>query len=240
MLKPDGSSPPGRLTFQTLFIDADDTLWENNVYFEAVVAQYCELLAARGLAPDFSRGALLAIERERTKTHGYGISSFTQAMRVACRELLGDDHAVELATIEEHCAGIRRQSMEILPGVPETLRVLSQRHRLILLTKGDPSDQLDKLHRSGLRAFLHDVDVVPEKNVGTYEDALARHGTGPDAAWMIGNSPKSDVLPALAAGLGVVFIPHAVTWILELQELPEAPADRFLKLERFDQLTDYF
>lgn len=229
-----------RFTSQTLFIDADDTLWENNIYFEAVVHRYCDRLALCGIAPAVARDTLLGIERIRTKSHGYGIGNFADAMREARRRLLGTIDAEEMAAIEEDCAGIRRVAMELLPGVARTLRELCGRHRVILLTKGDPDDQLAKVHRSGLRRFLHSVDVVKEKDAATYRDAIARHGVRPDAAWMIGNSPRSDVLPAIEAGLGAVFVPHPATWVLEMQELPASLPGRFLRLDRFEQLVHHF
>jgi putative hydrolase of the HAD superfamily len=229
-----------RFSSQTLFIDADDTLWENNVYFEAVVHRFCNRLAARGIPTAEARDTLLAIERVRTRSHGYGIGNFGDAMREARHQLLGSVDPEELAAIEEDCAGIRRVAMELIPGVARTLRELCGRHRVILLTKGDPDDQLAKVHRSGLRRFLHSVDVVKEKDVAAYRDAIARHGVRPDAAWMIGNSPRSDVLPAIAAGLGAVFVPHPATWALEMQELPPSLSGRFLRLERFEQLVEYF
>jgi putative hydrolase of the HAD superfamily len=224
----------------TLFIDADDTLWENNVYFEAVVREYCRLLETEGVEPTTARGTLLDIERVRTKTHGYGVANFNQSLREACRRLAGPVAEGLIAEIDEHCAGIRRREMELLRGVETTLSALAARHRLVLFTKGDEADQRDKVARSGLARWFRSVDVVREKHPEAYRDALGRHGVAGEEAWMVGNSPRSDVAPALAAGLGAVFVPHPATWVLELDPLPEGPQDRLLVLERFDQLVDHF
>lgn len=224
----------------TLFIDADDTLWENNVYFEAVVGEYCRLLAAEGIEPDTARETLLAIERVRTKSHGYGIANFNQSLREAFRRLVARDCAALVAEIDEHCAGIRRREMELIEGVDATLRALASRHRLVLFTKGDESDQRDKISRSGLEGWFSAVDIVKEKHPEAYREALARHGVASDQAWMVGNSPRSDVTPALAAGMGAVFVPHPATWVLELDPLPQTASDRLLVLERFEQLLDWF
>ena len=109
-----------------------------------------------------------------------------------------------------------------------------------MLTKGDLRDQHDKVERSGLAKWFSAVDVVKEKDAHAYELALDRHGAAPDTSWMIGNSPKSDVVPALAAGLGAVFIPHPATWVLELDPLPAGPHERLLVIDRFEQLVEYF
>ena len=226
----------------TLLIDADDTLWENNIYFEEVIDAFCGLIEARGGSREAAREALYAIERVRTRTNGYGVKNFHGSLRQTCCELLGDDHATEVAEIEKLCASLARRRVAILPEVEETLRELSGRHRMILFTKGDLDDQLQKVQRSGLGRYFHRVDVVREKDTGSYVDAAMRHGFRADAAWMVGNSPKSDILPALDAGLGAVFIPHERTWELERGELPpvEGLDGRLLVLDRFGDLTDHF
>lgn len=237
---PPGGPTPAPNGASTLFVDADDTLWENNVYFEAVVRTYCGLLEARGHTGEAARQTLLDLERVRTKTHGYGIDNFRQSLRAACRSLLGETCEDEIARIDACCEGIRSQPMEVLPGVEPTLRALASRHRLVMLTKGDARDQHEKVERSGLARWFAAVDVVKEKDQHAYELALARHGADPAVSWMIGNSPKSDVTPALAAGLGAVFIPHPATWVLELDPLPARPHRRLLVIDRFEQLLGHF
>jgi putative hydrolase of the HAD superfamily len=224
----------------TLFIDADDTLWENNIYFEAVVRAYCALLEERGCPAERARQVLLDIERVRTKTHGYGIDNFRVSLLAACRQLLGDACDREAADLSARCSAIRTRDLVLLPGVEATLEALAERHRLIVLTKGDEGDQHDKIERSGLARWFSALDVVKEKDAPAYAAAVARHQAVPERTWMIGNSPRSDVAPALANGLGAVFIPHPATWVLELDPLPEGPHNRLLVLDRFDQLTDHF
>ena len=224
----------------TLFIDADDTLWENNIYFEAVVQHYCTLVEAHGVGSAEARARLLEIERRRTSTHGYGIKNFNLSLREACRSFLDGASATLIEELDRHCAGIATQPMALLPGVPETLETLATRHRLVLLTKGDPDDQHDKIVRSGLATHFAAIDVVREKDEATYRDVAARHGIDADDTWMIGNSPKSDVLPALGVGWGAVFIPHPATWVLELEPLPESLPGRFVRIDRFDALSRMF
>jgi putative hydrolase of the HAD superfamily len=228
--------PPG----QTLLVDADDTLWENNVFFERVIHAFIDRMSAHGHLPETTRETLHEIERVRTRTHGYGIGNFRAALRQTVARLVGPDaHATEHAALEVLCDGLAREVPVVLDGVLDTLRELAGRHRLILFTKGDPEDQIRKLHRARLRRFFHQVDVVREKDTFAYACSIVRHGLDPRHGWMIGNSPRSDILPALDAGLGAIFSPHAMTWALEQSELPAA-ADRLVVLQRFDQLTAYF
>jgi putative hydrolase of the HAD superfamily len=228
----------------TLFVDADDTLWENNIYFEAVVADYLALTGRHGCPPEQARARLIEVERERVGRFGYGISNFQASLELACRSLVAeaaaDSPAVDTGPIGALCASLRRRAGTHLAGVATTLRSLAGRHRIVLLTKGDGDDQLGKVARSGLRRHLHQVDVVPEKDQPAYRDVLRRHGAAPERSWMIGNSPKSDILPALGAGLGAVFVPHPATWALELAELPAPHTPRYVVLDRFRDLLDLF
>ena len=224
----------------TLFVDADDTLWENNIYFEAVVADYLALAHRHGCPAERARERLIEVERERIGRFGYGISNFQASIEQACRSLVEPDATLDTAAIVSLCASLRRRAGTHLSEVATTLRALAGRHRVVLLTKGDGDDQMGKVARSGLRRHLHQVDVVPEKDEPAYRDVLRRHGADPARAWMIGNSPKSDILPALAAGLGAVFVPHPATWSLELAALPAPQTPRYLVLERFRDLLDVF
>jgi putative hydrolase of the HAD superfamily len=225
----------------TLFVDADDTLWESNIYFDAVVAEYVGMVAAHGRAPGEAHSRLMDIERVRTKRFGYGIGNFQSSIELACQELLeGRDWSSEAGRIKELCTGLRRRAPPMLPGVADTLRALAGRHRIVLFTKGNSDDQLAKVARSGLRGLMHQVDVVAEKDADTYADALRRHGADGRRTWMIGNSPKSDVIPALETGMGAVFIPHHATWMLERCDLPDPAHPRLLIVERFADLTDHF
>jgi putative hydrolase of the HAD superfamily len=224
----------------TLFVDADDTLWENNIYFEAVVADYLALAERHGCAADRARARLIEVERERVGRFGYGIANFQASLEQACRSLVEEPAAVDTGGIAGLCASLRRRAGTHLAEVAATLRTLAGRHRVVLVTKGDGDDQMGKVARSGLRRYLHQVDIVPEKDEAAYRDVLRRHGADPARSWMIGNSPKSDILPALGAGLGAVFVPHPATWSLELADLPAPHTPRYIVLDRFRNLLDLF
>ena len=227
---------------QTLLIDADDTLWENNVYFERAIAAFISYLNHHSYTPEEVRLALNAVERETILAHGYGLTSFTRSL-VTCFERLSTEPVTDekRERVISFAHTIRDQEIELLPQVPETLADLGARHRLILMTKGDHAEQADKLARSGLAPLFNAVEIVPEKDPSTYHSVIARHELTPHTSWMIGNSPKSDINPALAAGLHAVFLFHKDTWILEHAGINPAPqGQNLLELDSFSKLTSVF
>ena len=230
--------PPG----QTLLIDADDTLWENNIYFERAIASFISYLNHHEYSPAEIRNTLNACERETILAHGYGLTSFARSL-VNCFERLSPQPVTEekRERIRSFARSIAEHEIELLPGVSETLAQLASRHRLILMTKGDHAEQADKLARSGLAPHFAAVEIVAEKNPPAYAQVIARHELTPHTSWMIGNSPKSDINPALAAGLHAVFLFHKDTWVLEHAEVDPAPAGQHLiELDSFAKLTTIF
>jgi putative hydrolase of the HAD superfamily len=230
--------PPG----QTLLIDADDTLWENNIYFERAIAAFTSYLNHREYSPADVRQALNAVERETILAHGYGLTSFTRSL-VTCFHRLSPEPVTEATAerIRGFARAIAEQEIELLPGVAETLNELASRHRLILMTKGDQAEQADKLARSGLAEHFTAVEIVAEKDPPTYRAVMERHQLAPHTGWMIGNSIKSDINPALAAGLHAVFLFHPDTWVLEHADLAPAPeGQQLLELDAFNKLTTIF
>jgi putative hydrolase of the HAD superfamily len=227
---------------QTLLIDADDTLWENNIYFERAIAAFIGFLDHKKYSPREVRLALNAVERETILAHGYGLSSFTRSL-VDCFERLSPAPVTEekRERIRAFARSIAEQEIELLPGVAETLAQLASRHRLILMTKGNHAEQADKLARSGLAQYFAAVEIAAEKDPPTYRAVIARHELNPHTGWMIGNSPKSDINPALAAGLHAVFLFHKDTWVLEHAEVNAAPKGQHLiELDAFAKLVDLF
>ena len=230
--------PPG----QTLLIDADDTLWENNIYFERAIAAFISYLNHHEYSAAEVRQALNAQERETILAHGYGLTSFTRSL-VAVYERLSPAPATEhnIKRVRSFARSIAEQEIELLPGVAETLADLATRHRLILMTKGDEAEQADKLARSGLAQHFSAVEIVAEKDPATYRAVIVRHELTPHSSWMIGNSIKSDINPALAAGLHAVFLFHKDTWVLEHAALDAAPeGQHILERDSFAKLSAIF
>jgi putative hydrolase of the HAD superfamily len=227
---------------QTLLIDADDTLWENNIYFERAIAAFISYLDHKEYTREEVRERLNEVERENVRLHGYGLTSFRRAL-VTCFEGLttGPITPAKHERIMSFAQSIADQEIELLEGVAETLPVLASRHRLILMTKGNEVEQADKLARSGLSVHFEAVEVPREKDPDAYREVCAKYQLTAGTIWMIGNSPKSDINPALACGLHAVFIHHPHTWVLEHEVLDAAPAgQRLLEVERFGGLLEYF
>ncbi len=227
---------------QTLLIDADDTLWENNIYFERAIANFISFLNHHEYSPDQVREVLYEVERDNIRRHGYGMHSFALAL-VNCFEQLSVEPLTPALhdTIRGFAHAIAEHPMEILPEVAETLAELAQRHHLFLLTKGSITEQTGKVERSGLKDYFTVVEVVAEKDAAAYRGIVEKYGLARDTTWMIGNSPKSDINPALEAGLHAVFVPHDNTWMLERDELRPGIGDgRLLQVESFGRLRDHF
>lgn len=227
---------------QTLLIDADDTLWENNIYFERAIANFISFLNHHEYTREQVRQVLNQVERESILKHGYGLHSFAHSLVDTFERLSVEPLTASLReTIHGFAHTIAEQPVEILPGVPETLDYLAGRHHLILVTKGAVAEQSGKIERSGLKEYFAAIEILAEKDPGAYRSVVGKYELAEDVTWMVGNSPKSDINPALSAGLNAVFVPHDQTWILEHDELaPAPPAQRLLVLERFTQLREHF
>jgi putative hydrolase of the HAD superfamily len=227
---------------QTLLIDADDTLWENNIYFERAIASFISYLDHQLHTPAEVREYLNRCEHATIAAHGYGLKSFRRSL-VDCYEQL----AGGCVTDEQHerilsfTEAIAHHQIELLPRVAETLADLAMRHRLILVTKGDHAEQNGKLQRSGLAQHFTAVEVLPEKHNEAYLALSAHHCCEVASTWMIGNSPRSDINPALSAGLHAIFIPHSFTWVLEHETVNQPPAgQQLLELHAFADLLNHF
>jgi putative hydrolase of the HAD superfamily len=235
---PGPSSSPG--TRLHLIFDADDTLWENNVLFDRAIADFIEWVAHPTLDADAITATLHDIERANSAAHGYGTRVFLRSLHDCFEHLLERPPTLDdRARIEELAAPLLAHAIEPIADVEATLDALRARHDLLMLTKGDEAEQQGKIDVSGLARFFRRIVIVREKTPETYETLVAAERLDPARTWMIGNSVKSDIAPALAAGLGAVFIPNVNTWALEHEVLDETAA-RLVQVERFSELLDRF
>ena len=219
----------------TVGLDADDTLWHNETIFRLTHARFVDLLDDHGDAETIE-ARLAEVERRNLRLYGYGVKGFTLSMIETAMELC--DGGAPPEVVREILAAGREMlahPVETLPGVDETIAELSDRYRLILITKGDLLDQERKLAASGLGERFAAVEIVSEKDRATYDRVFSRHGTGPAEAVMAGNSMKSDVLPAIEAGAWAAHIPYHVTWAHELADAP-AGHPRYGALEGISDL----
>lgn len=229
--------PSSTSLLTTIGFDADDTLWQNEQFFRQTEKHFVALLAEHADSNDIE-ARLLEAEKRNLALYGFGIKGFTLSMIETALEVGGG--RVPSAVIGEILAAGRdmlSHPIEILPQVRETLEELAGAYRLVLITKGDLFDQERKLAQSGLADLFEAVEIVSDKNAATYARIFARHGEGPERSMMVGNSLKSDIVPAIEAGSWGVYVPHDLTWVLEHVEEP-TQAPRFRRLERLGQLAE--
>jgi putative hydrolase of the HAD superfamily len=220
-----------------LLIDADDTLWENNIYFEQAIHTFISFLNHSRL----SRGQVRVVLDDVERFMGYGSANFTKSLIETYRRLAEKEPCDEdIEQVRRFGEGIGSHPLQLLDRVTETLEYLSPRHDLILLTKGDLEEQKVKVERSGIERSFRQVVIVQEKDVSTYCRVVSDLRLNPKQTWMVGNSPRSDVNPALSAGIKAVHIPHPHTWHLEHEEVQNAGEGRLLTLSTFADLRTYF
>lgn len=221
----------------TIGFDADDTLWQNESYFRLTQDRFLQALVDHA-DPTHLRERLEAAERRNLAYYGFGVKGFTLSMIETAVEVTeGRVPATVIADLIALGRQLLEHPMELLPHARATVTTLSEDFRLVLITKGDLLHQERKLAQSGLGDLFHGVEIVSDKTESTYRDAFARHGTGADQAMMIGNSLKSDVIPALQAGSWGVHVPQDLEWAFEAAL---APTDhpRFHSIGDLGELPD--
>ena len=224
-----------------MIFDADDTLWDSNIHFLEAEAEFAaELIAAGAGSLETVRAAIRRAELEVIRSHGYGRAPFVALMRMVAAELapMASRSAVE-AAVERIGARFLARECALLPDVAATIAELAGRHHLTLFTKGNEREQLHKLERSGLRHHFRHVEVTPEKDEAAYRRLVEVARLDRARAWMIGNSPRSDINPALRAGLRAVFIPHPHTWEREHEEV-DRDDERLTVIAGFRLLGEIF
>lgn len=215
-----------RLT--TVGFDADDTLWHHETVFRLTQDRLAELLSPYTEAADL-RTHLAEVEAKNLRFYGYGVKAFTLSMIETALAFAGESSAGVIREILAAGREMLTHPIETLPGVEATLTALADRYRLVVITKGDLLDQERKIAASGLGDLFSAVEIVSEKDAAAYTRIFARHGTGAEQAAMIGNSLRSDVLPALAAGALAAWVPYP---LVALHEIADPPVDepRFAEL----------
>ncbi len=222
---------------QHLLIDADDTLWENNIYFEQAIHAFITFLNHSSLTHEEVR----AVIDEMEHIMGYGSVNFTRSLVETYRRLAEKDVRDEdILQVRQFGEQLNQHPLQLIDGVKETLAYLSPRHELILLTKGETTEQKLKVERSGIENYFKHVFIVEEKDVATYQRLEQELQLDSRQTWMIGNSPRSDINPALAAGFNAIYIPHPHTWRLEHEEVHHKGEEQLLTLSTFTELRSYF
>lgn len=205
---------------EVIAFDGDDTLWHSEQLFVDTQAAFRELLAPHvDLADDDLDARLLEVERRNLPTFGYGVKAFTLSLLETAIEVTkGQIPSQELQSILDLGKVLLDHPVQLLDGVVEAVDALTDRYRVMVVTKGDLLHQEMKVARSGLAELLWQVEIVSEKDEATYRRVLDRWDITPETFVMVGNSVRSDVLPVLAIGGRAVHVPYHVTWVLEHAE----------------------
>jgi putative hydrolase of the HAD superfamily len=225
--------------YDLIAFDADDTLWHNESNFQATEKRFAELLGPHH-DEELVRKRLFETEMRNLQHFGYGVKGFILSMIETAIDLTeGEIRGKDIRNIIEWGHEMLRAPVQLLDGVRETIESLSGSYRLMLLTKGDLFDQESKLARSGMGEHFSAVEIVSEKNVATYRAIMARHGVEPRAFLMIGNSLKSDVLPAIEAGGMAIHVPYYTTWAHEVVPEDAVEGRDFARFESLRELPEW-
>lgn len=225
-------------TDQTLIFDADDTLWECNRYFEEAIHTFIDFLHAEHLTREEIREVLDNFER----SNGYGARAFAKSLVDTYRHFATENDPGDEERIERLGLRILEQEMAPIAGVAATLAALRPHHTLLLFTKGDEEEQQVKLRRSSLTDFFETSIIAHDKTIDTYRDIVDSLDLDPSSTWMIGNSMRSDILPALAAGLHAIYVPNPHTWHLEHadDEIDPSWQGTYIEVATITELTQHF
>jgi putative hydrolase of the HAD superfamily len=222
--------------FDWIAFDADDTLWKNEEYYLQGRDLFLRILEKYDI-DDFDLELVDNLEVKNIQYYGYGVMSFVLSLiELAIKLTQNRIHANDIQKLLVHAKEMLSVEMELYPGVVPLLETLSSKYRLMLITKGDLYHQQRKLSGSGLGQYFHSVEVVSEKETEVYQEILDRYQAVPERFLMIGNSLRSDVLPILDLGAKAIHLTGHLTWSHEDDPLSELPKDRFLGVERIDQV----
>jgi putative hydrolase of the HAD superfamily len=227
----------------TLLIDADDTLWHNNIYYDKAINDFTSMMENNGFSKDLIESRLRCREIENVKHHGYGSYCFALSMRQVYEELCRENNLEIDKTIIEHIESAKdltcNYPIDLLEGVKETLPLLADKCQLVIFTKGESEEQLAKIERSGISRYFDFFLVVDEKNEEKYRQILDMFNLEPEKTWMIGNSPRSDINPAKAVGMKTILIPYHATWEYEIVNINKDGHETIV-LEDFSKLSGLF
>jgi len=224
----------------TLLINADDTLWESNIFFEKTLERFFSLVEPFGYARAYARHILNETERLNIRQHGYGVRTFGRTLEQSYIKLAGGlAQRSALEHVNAMVAELESSPPRVLDGVPETLAYLSERHRMILFTKGEAAEQAAKVERSGLQGFFDSIEIVPGKTVAVYQRLIDKHHVVKSHGWLVGSSPRTDINFALQAGLNAAFVPHPSSYEMENEEI-QSGTGKLLIVSTFRGLRDHF
>ncbi len=223
--------------FDTVFFDADDTLWENEQFFRNAEAQFAELLADY-TTPEGVQEMLWQKQEDNIPLFGYGSKTYMIGMTDAAVELCGGHLPDDIYYgVKKIITDLAYHEFEIIEGVEETLQALQGHYRLVVATKGDLPEQMNKYRLSGLDRYFHHCEVMENKDEKNYLELAAKHDLLPEQILMVGNSVKSDIAPVINIGGMAVHTPHDVVWVHEMMDMPQS--DRIIEVSNIKEILQY-
>lgn len=221
---------------RTIFIDADDTLWENEQFFRDAEAKFAALLAPHA-DPSAIQRMLWEKQEENIPLYGYGSKTYMLGMTDAAMDLCGGSLSSELYYgIKQIIKDLAFHKVTVFDGVESTLEELASRYRLVLATKGDAIEQISKVKQSGLARYFFAVEVMKGKDEADYGELCSKYSVAPEDMLMVGNSVRSDIVPVVNIGGSAIFIPHEIVWVHEIAPMPVS--ERVREIKSFDKLLD--
>ncbi len=204
---------------QLIGFDGDDTLWHSEGYYQAANAAFHDIVGRYVDLADAGLGArMLATERRNLALFGYGAKGMTLSMIETAIAITGARiDAADLHRIVELGKDVLAHPVELLPGIAEAVEAVAREHAVVLITKGDLFHQEKKVAQCGLAGLFRRIEIVSEKDAGTYARVLREFGLPPRAFAMVGNSLRSDIEPVVRLGGWGVHLPYHVTWAHELE-----------------------
>lgn len=223
--------------FDTVFFDADDTLWENERYFRNAEARFADLLSDY-TSSEGVQDMLWRKQEDNIPLFGYGSKTYMIGMTDAAVELCGGRLPDRIYQgVKKIITDLAFHELEIIDGVEDVLKALQGRYRLIVATKGDMPEQMGKYRKSGLSRYFHHCEVMENKDEVNYLELAGKHDISPERILMIGNSVKSDIAPVVAVGGTAIHVPHEVVWVHEMMEMPQS--DRIIETEGIRDILQY-
>ena len=223
--------------FTHIFFDADDTLWENEQFFRDAEAQFTELLAEY-TTPEGVQEMLWQKQEDNIPLFGYGSKTYMIGMTDAAIELCGGHLPDKIYHgVKKIITDLAYHDFEIIEGVEETLKALHGHYTMIVATKGDLTEQMNKYRLSGLGKYFHHCEVMENKDEQNYMELLSKHDLEPSQLLMIGNSVKSDIAPVVNIGGVAIHTPHEITWVHEMLDMPES--DRIIEVSEIKEILNY-
>jgi putative hydrolase of the HAD superfamily len=226
---------------QTILFDLDDTLIHCNKYFNLVLEQFADLMEEWFGSLGASRPEILdkhtEIDIAGVKKLGFKSEHFPQSFVDTYRHfhhLTGRNrYRSEEDRLWKLGMSVYDFEVEPYPHMEDTLQTLVRDgHELHLYTGGEPRIQQNKIDRLRLQRYFGDrIYIRRHKNAHALEQILQSLGLDRTRTWMIGNSLRTDVMPALQCGLHSVYLEQENEWEYNLVNIEHPPQGAFLTLK---------